>query len=591
LFSQPQQVRNGQQTTSQIFAGQLPTKGINTRDAYARMAPDDAIDLINVVSDSYGMSTRFGFQEFAINLPGSKAVPTLMSYYPAPAHANIEPAGVKPYGQLQLKRPRAASPILGGTLFACTNGTVFDVTGGGVGPWVAQPNVSGRTTDYWSWLNYQNEASNFLCACNEDGGYYTYGGAGFSSGFSSGFSTSVSGFTHVVQGSLPGQINNVNPETFVYVASWKRRLWFIEKDSSRAWYLPAQQITGAATLFDFGANFRHGGRLVALVSWAADGGEGLDDYLVAFSSQGDVVIYKGTDPDSIDTFGIRGIWYVGVLPRGSRCVDPIGGDVHVLSTTGLTQLSKLMAMGQIAAEVTEQSGSRIDPLIRQYMETMANFEGWYVKYIPHEQMVFVGVPQMVSNQGPTQLVLKIRQNAWSRYQGIPMDVIANHDQAVVSGGNVSAPSLFGGGRVFQMFDNSLDFVTIAGGSSTSNGTMIKCRLVGAYQDFGTPGMFKNFNMVRPTFIAPLQPLVKLTLLTDYGQSYQFTTPTLPSPPNSRWNVSNWDQALWVGMSRPIKKWLGINGGGYSGTAQIDYVAAGGTRITAIDYNTEEGGPL
>ena len=589
MFSQPQTVRNGLPNTSAIIAGTLPVKGINARDAFARMAPDDAIDLMNVVSDSYGISTRNGFQEFAINLPGNMAVPTLMTHYPATAAPTYEGLNTVPlYGLIKQYAPRATTPVLGGELFACTNGTIFNVTAGGVGPWVAQANVSGRTTDYWSWLNYQNEASNFLIAVNENGGYYTYGGAGFSSGFSTGFSISSTGFTHIAAGPLPGQIDGVNPELFVYVASWKRRLWFIEKASTRAWYLPAQQITGLATMFDFGSNFRHGGRLVALVSWASDGGEGLDDYLVALSSQGDVVIYKGTDPSSVDTFSIHGIWYVGALPKGSRIVDPIGGDVHILSVMGLTQLSKLVAIGQIANVVTEQSGSRIDPLIRSYMESLADLDGWYVKYVPHEAMVFIGVPQKLSGEGPTQLVLKVRQNAWSRYQGLPMSVIANHGSVVFGGGNIDASQYNTGGKVLQLFNNALDYVTLA---DPTSGNMILCRLVGAYQELGTPGMFKNVNMVRPTFVAPIPPKAKLTLLTDYGQTDQFSTPTLPSPSNSRWDIAHWGQGTWGGLSQPIKKWLGINGGGFAATVQIDYVAAGGTRVTAIDYNAEQGGPL
>ena len=439
MFSTPQTVRNGLQNTSRIIAGQLPTNGINARDAFARMHPNDAIDLMNVVSDNYGMSTRNGYQEFVVNLPGAKAVPTLMTHYPATAQNSVSASRtVPPYGEIIWKAPRAATPTVNGSLFACTNGTIFDITSGGVGPWVAEANVSGRTTDYWSWLNYQNEAANFLIAVNEDGGYYIFGGAGFSSGFSSGFSTQGGGFTHVPAGTLPGQIDGIDPEKFVYVASWKRRLWFVEKNSTRAWYLPVQQITGVATAFNFGANFRHGGRLVALVSWAADGGEGLDDYLVALSSQGDVVIYKGTDPTSIDNFSIHGIWYVGALPKGSRIIDPIGGDVHILSTVGLTQLSKLVAMGEIASVVTEQPGSHIDPLIRTYMETLANLDGWYIKYLPTEQMMFVGVPQKLPGEGPTQLVLKLRQNAWSRFQGLPVSVLANHGSLVFGGGNVEA---------------------------------------------------------------------------------------------------------------------------------------------------------
>ena len=49
-----------------------------------------------------------------------------------------------------------------------------------------------------------------------------------------------------------------------------------------------------------------------------------DDYLVALSYQGDVVIFKGYDPDTAgsdpNAFQLHGIWYVGAVPVGHRQV-------------------------------------------------------------------------------------------------------------------------------------------------------------------------------------------------------------------------------------------------------------------------------
>lgn len=92
---QSAQLREPQPLTGTLMPGQLPVGGINARDALVRMSPDDAVDLVNVLSDNGGMSVRGGYQEYAINLPGGLPVPTLMSYYPSSASLSVVTAGRK----------------------------------------------------------------------------------------------------------------------------------------------------------------------------------------------------------------------------------------------------------------------------------------------------------------------------------------------------------------------------------------------------------------------------------------------------------------------------------------------------------------
>ena len=54
--------------------------------------------------------------------------------------------------------------------------------------------------------------------------------------------------------------------------------------------------------------FRRGGYIKAMASWTLDGGAGMEDQLVLFSSNGEAVIYGGTDPDS--GFSLTGIFQV-----------------------------------------------------------------------------------------------------------------------------------------------------------------------------------------------------------------------------------------------------------------------------------------
>src|SRR5262245_13134596 len=283
----------------------IPAKGVNARDSLALMGPENAISLVNVLSEAYGLRTRKGYTEWATNLPplspsGVVPVSTMMHYYPATAVVTPLTRAIKarstPLHLMQAEGRSAPVPPVG-KLFAARGGSLYNVTATGVGPWTAETGISGAS-DFWTWLNFQNVAGSFLVVTNDAGKYAYYNGTAW---------------TVPVMGTGAGQIDGVDPAKFCFVIEHKKRLWFIEKQTTKAWYLPVGQITGLAKPFNFGEQFRHGGHLVALACWTVDGGVGVDDYLVAVGSQGDVALYKGTDPDSASAWAIQGVWHIGAL--------------------------------------------------------------------------------------------------------------------------------------------------------------------------------------------------------------------------------------------------------------------------------------
>lgn len=59
-----------------------------------------------------------------------------------------------------------------------------------------------------------------------------------------------------------------DPAGFAFVAVWGSRVWFVEKGSTRAWYLDVNSIYGTATSFPFGLKMRQGGPLMGLYDWS-----------------------------------------------------------------------------------------------------------------------------------------------------------------------------------------------------------------------------------------------------------------------------------------------------------------------------------
>src|SRR5262245_21200697 len=301
----PQNTRRSRGEVGNLTSLAIPAKGINARDSLALMGPDNAISLVNVLCEAYGLRTRKGYSEWATNLPplspsGVMPVYTMMHWYPATAVVTPLTRAMTARSsmtRLMVAEPRSVTAAPVGKLFAARGGSLYDVTNGGVGPWTAQAGISAAG-DFWTWLNFQNVAGSFLVVTNDAGKYAYYNG---------------STWTVPTMGTGAGQIDGVDPAKFCFVIEHKERLWFIEEQTAKAWYLPVGQITGIAKPFSFGEQFRHGGHLVALACWTVDGGVGVDDYLVAVGSQGDVALYKGTDPDSASAWAIQGVWHIGAL--------------------------------------------------------------------------------------------------------------------------------------------------------------------------------------------------------------------------------------------------------------------------------------
>lgn len=542
----PQNTRRARPQVGHITPVTLPSKGMNARDTFQAMGPQYAISLINVVVESYGVRTRRGYSDWAIQFAGAPVpVWTVMSYHP-------------PSDEL----PSAPTPA--GRLFASKDGMLYDVTEGGLGPWLPEAGVTGGS-DFWTGINFNNVGGSFLVVTNDAGGYAYYDGTSW---------------TTPVMGAGVGQIGNVDPLTFAFVVEFKKRLWFVERNSTRAWYLPVSQITGDATMFDFGEQFRRGGYLVALANWTIDGGAGVDDYLVAVSSQGDVVLYQGSDPDNASTFGLRGVWDVGALPAGRRSVSNTGGDVLILSQFGVTPLSALLSSPTVGAIDERRLSYQIGPLIARLMRDYSSHPGWSVCFLPTEELVVITIPFQALDYGGSMFALKVPMGAWQVFRDAPYVSFCTVDATIFAGTHTTS-------KVVRAFDGEFDAVSLAG----TGGRPIQCQVTPAYQHMGMPGQQKVWKLVRPTFVTSKPPTLTLQIMTDYGPPRPVLVPTLPLFDDSYWDNSFWNTGHWSGTYAPIAEWFGCRGVGYVGTVQMEYTTGGGTLLTSIDYWTEEGGVM
>jgi hypothetical protein len=143
-----------------------------------------------------------------------------------------------------------------------------------------------------------------------------------------------------------------------------------------------------------------------------------------------------------------------------------------------------------------------------------------------------------------------------------------------------------------MFENQLDDVKINPLLPNAEGSFILSRMIPAYSVFETPGLWKNFPMVRPTILTSETPSFAVDVLVDYelpNQAPVFGAGGVPTA--SLWNEAQWDVGVWAGALKPIKEWVATEGGGYAATIQYDFFALGGTRFVTYDWWIKPGGPL
>jgi len=595
--------------TEQTVTLPAPVNGLNTIAAGPAVPPSECLLLENLRPDERGLSVRRGWAEWATDILG--------------AGDNTPRSIIGFHG--------TAGNGIADRLFAITNDRVWDITGGGVGPHVSAltlPNV-GATSGETISTSFTNEATTFCALCDEQNGYLLYrqdtqawsrvpagtsqawqnstpyfvgnlvvnGGNEYvcdTDGLSSALGTGpagagadiVDGTTRwdyvgpAVAGALGPSLADqqaglsIDPADLVFVLEFKGRLWFVERDSSRAWYLDVGAVTGTATAFPF--PLHHGGELVGLYAWSYDAGGGLDTLLVALSRTGDVVIYQGADPSSAATWGQKGAWYVGPLPTGRRVATDLGGEMFVLSLRGVMPLSRLVVGGAVELE-SLYTTAKIANLFTRLAQEAQGRRGWAIVVHPTDNALLILIPQTQGN-GWIQLAQSFARPAWSIYRDVPMT-----GGAAVWRGEL----YFGGdGGVVARNKGSMDARMLA---APEDYEPIRWRLLTGFSDLGN-GRNKRVLGFRPIFESG-SAAVPYVSQARYG--YDKTPapdPALPAGggPNS-WSTGLWDVMLWSGSETPSTPLTGGVGEGKHVAVAMTGLSVSPTTLVAINVTFEQGG--
>jgi hypothetical protein len=403
----------------------------------------------------------------------------------------------------------------------------------------------------WSWTSFANLSSvDFTIMVNGVNGVVSWDGT-----------------TFVAEAvTAPAGEAWVLPAQFDKVLSHMNRLWFADSQNLALYYLPVQQKTGAVFLMPLNAIFKRGGYIVSINTWSVDGGSGMDDALVVFTSNGECAIYSGVDPAS--DWKLVGVFRFDA-PMSKNSVINFGGDLYVMISTGLVPMTTL-----IRAE-TENLG-KADLNVMNEFDVMAKNHradfGWGVMLNHATNHAICNMP--LGNGTYQQMVRRMPDQVWVKWTAVPS-------------------------RCWGWFNNhayfgSDDGKIYIGGSEylTDNGASIKASVRFAWSSYKTPAK-KNFTMVKLYIITDGQPRPYIDMEVDYDELRQpLNQPELSSGPGGGavWNTAPWDTSDWSLVAVPKPNWQGVTGLGRVGAPHVHVDVLGCTfSITGLDVIYEMGG--
>lgn len=368
----------------------------------------------------------------------------------------------------------------------------------------------------------------------------------------------------------------VDPANFVFVASWKHRLMFAEKDTGHVWYLGLASIAGTATRLDleFSAKPRHGGDLVGVYNWTLDGGAGIDDHLVFVFRGGDIAIYQGTDPDSAETFALKGVWFAGAIPKGRHVVTPYGGDLLILTKNGAVPLSKIVSGGQGLGQYVT---GKISNLFNTLMLAKSGIHGWSMHIHPEDNSLLVLHPT-TDGANTQQLAMSLANGAWSRYRDLPMY------SAAAGGGKLWFGSA--DGKIY-VNDGYVDGVTLEDPNSYR---AVEWEVLTAFQNLGSPRK-KRVEMIRPVILAQNDsPEFSAVARYDFDMRSADDV-TGGTTGEDEWGGATWGESTWAGSYTASRDVRGAVGMGTDLAIGIKGTATSRTVLVGIDVVFSPGGFL
>jgi hypothetical protein len=468
-----------------------PVRGWLSDSSIAGENPDAAEVLENMFPTTRGVRARRGSTKHATI--GSTDAPTLMPYLGPAAKA----------------------------LFGVCAGNIYNITAPASPTAIPAVATGGLTNNELSYLNFTTAGGDFLLTFNGVDLHRIYNGT-----------------TWAIN--TPA-ITGVSSANIIQACVHADRIWMVQKDSRKVWYLPILSIGGAAT--EFTIPFPKGGKILFITTWSADSGSGSANRFVAVTDEGDVRVYEGDFPGG--TFRLFGAYSIP-KPLGRFAFEQIAGDVLIATVGGVVPMSEVISKDPAALKTTAVSkGIEPDWLKRTVIYPNKN---WKVAKWDVANLAFVSVPVDIAGNVPECLAVNLITGSWCRVTGWDCRSMVVYDDKL-------------------FFSTSNGIVAIADTGGSDMGAAYTCRLAMWPSRFETLDD-KQFMQVLPTFEASTPFSYKISVSVNNKIDW----PVPPAPPinalaSAVWDVGKWDEMIWDATGVKVvsnSQWRSVKGQGRVG---------------------------
>lgn len=335
----------------------------------------------------------------------------------------------------------------------------------------------------------------------------------------------------------------LNPDILSFVWAYKQRLFFIQKDTLDAWYLPVDSIGGELVKLPLGGIFGLGGSLLFGATWSIDSGAqgGLSEQCIFVTTEGEVAVFQGSNPSNASDWSKVGVYRIG-KPLGKRAFMRAGGDIVIATTIGFVPISQAIQR-DYAALAPAAVSFPIETAWNEAVELRT--APWNCEVWSTAQMVLVA-PPTVADTDPIIFVANARTGAWAPFKNWDATCLATWK-----------------GRLFF---GSQDGKVVEGNvSGLDQGNAYTGVYVPLFDTLGTSASMKIPSMARFTIRAQIAVDPLITCQFDYVTN-------LPPPPDAplvpvgnQWGNAIWGESVWAGRSDPVisRNWYSVAGTGYA----------------------------
>ena len=500
-LSRPLLKQNPAQPATTQTSRSAPVKGWNTRDSLANMDLGFAVQLDNWIPREDTCEVRPGQDEHATGC--GTTVESLMHY---------------------------SSPTVDHIL-AASGSVIYDATT----PGVASSLSTGKDNARWQHVNFNDH----LMMVNGGDVVQKYEGSTVSESVITGTGLSSSA-------------------DLINIAVHANRLWFTEKQSLSAWYLPVENIAGVAVKFDISFYTQLGGYLMAIGSWSRDGGAGPDDYIVFITSEGEVIVYSGTNPAS--DFAVVGRFLIG-KPIGRRCTMKLGAELIILTQDGYVDLKSVLSDDR--AFIHKAISDPIRPSVRHAYRNYGAMHGWSIEQWADQNLMIVNVPTAEGDTAEQHVVNTIN-GSWCRWT----------DLGVLSMAVVGDDFYYGtgDGKVRRM----------DGDIRSDDGNAIVAKGAAAWDYLNARGRTKQLQLQRHQLLADGNFSATIGVDVDFKDNGAESVLTITTTSGEAWDVATWDVSAW-GDEAISNEFVGASGNGYAFSPTLE-VSVNNVRPKWISYD-------